>query len=236
MKNREKFFKGGFYWPVIILLISSAVVLVPLTYSAFVDKVTVGGWQLSTGDWINPESEITEIAAGQPVKGITKDCSFEITYQAEDVGSGIDYIELWYSFNQNNWQYLTKNGSSNRIDFSCPDGDGFYDFQTLAVDNRGNKENKNFEADLKTIFIDTSPPTTTLNISGSQIELLAEDGFGSGVVKIHYAINGQPINSVYGSKVDLTSQLQTGENSINYFSEDTVGNIESEKISSYFFE
>ncbi len=233
--RKDKYLKEYFRWPILVLLISSAVVFVPLTYSAFQDKASVGGFRLSTGDWIKPESEITEVTASQPVKGISPDSSFEIIYQATDVGSGVDYVELWYSFNQENWQYFTKKDydSDNEINFNCPDGDGFYDFQVLAVDKRVNEEEKNFENDFKTIFVDTSPPTTIFNVSGNQVQLLADDDFGSGVLKIHYAINGQPISTSYGNKVDLTSQLQTGENTISFFSEDTAGNIEANKITSY---
>lgn len=221
-----------------ILSVSAFVLTVGFTKAIFTDKIQISGVSFSTGDWILPESEIKGLYNTQELSAITNLNNFRVEYGANDIGAGIDYVELWYSHNQNDWRFYDSEqpNSSGSFQFDCPDGDGFYDFQVLAFDKKGNQEDKDFETGFETIFVDTQPPETTLITSGGQLILISDDNFGSGVFKIYYSINGGDVQSSYGSQIDITSQLQSDEDPIEYFSEDTAGNFEVDNLTSYSFE
>ncbi len=213
---------------IFFLFLTSFLSLVSFTGIAlalFSDQAKVSGLQLSTGDWIPPDSAVT----GQLDLEITNDNQLNINYQASDQGAGVDYIELWYSYNQNNWQLFGSdgNGLSGSFLFDCPQGDGFYDFQTLAVDKKGNEEEKDFESGYRSVFIDTTPPASQLS---DDYWITSEDEFGSGVFKINYSVNEGQWKTIYGSKQFIKNEIPSGESSVKFFAEDSAGNIESENV------
>jgi hypothetical protein len=64
---------------------------------------------------------------------------FEIAFQADDVGSGFDQLELFHRYDGGSW---TSDGaySTSPIDFTAIDGDGLYEFYTVGTDVAGNVE------------------------------------------------------------------------------------------------
>jgi signal peptidase I len=210
---------------VVFLSLSSVLILPTAVYAVYKDTVTVNGLKLSTKDWVLPESEITGLYGSGELTEITNLSNFRVDYQAKDVGSGIDYVELWYSHNQNDWQIYDSDssGTSGSFQFDPPNGDGFYDFQVLAFDKSGNQEDKDFENNFKTVFVDTNPPVS--NLSEDYI-LSADDGFGSGVLRIFYSVNGGGEKIVWGNQVSISDDLPAGGNTIIFYAEDTAGNIE----------
>lgn len=90
--------------------------------------------------------------------------SFDISASAFDNNSVFN-IKLYYSHNFNSWQEFPQliYGSGGIFHFNSPDGDGLYSFMTLATDNFGNVEIKEFDYFTHQIKVDTVAPTTNLN-------------------------------------------------------------------------
>lgn len=90
--------------------------------------------------------------------------SFDISASAFDNNSVFN-IKLYYSHNFNSWQEFSQiiYGSEGVFHFNSPAGDGLYSFMTLATDNFGNVEIKEFDYFTNQIKVDTVPPTTNLN-------------------------------------------------------------------------
>jgi len=234
IKNLES---GNFKSWVMLMVLSLSAFLgsKELAFAFYKDVLTVRSLTLSTGDWIKPESEITQLSADQPLGEITKLDDFQIEYKANDTGSSIDYVQLWYSHNLNDWKLFGQANTSPKgeIGFNCPDGDGFYDFQVLAVDKFGNREEKNFEEDIKTIFVDTTQPVVEMFRENNQAVLVGNDDFGSGVFRIKYTINNGEDNLVYGNKADIKDQLSPGVSVVRFQAEDAAGNFSQQGVISY---
>jgi hypothetical protein len=195
------------------------------TNALYADSVSLLGVGVRIGDWLRPVSNVVGLFEDNQLEKITREDNFEVRYEANDGGVGVDYVELWYSHNQSDWQLFGSDqpNSLGSFQFNCPDDDGFYDFQTLAVDKRGNEEDKNFETNFKTVFVDTTPPVSDLS---EDYILSADDGFGSGVLRIFYSANDGGEKIVWGNQVSISDDLPAGGNTVIFYSEDTAGNIE----------
>ena len=90
----------------------------------------------SSSDDSRPSSEITS------TESLFNSHDFQIDYDAND--NALDYVELWYSFNYGDWQHFGDNRphSPGSFIFTSPEGDGVYEFITVAVDEAGNVEDK----------------------------------------------------------------------------------------------
>jgi hypothetical protein len=114
--------------------------------------------------------------------------------------------------------------------------EGKYTIQFYSIDNVGNKE----DIGERTIFIDTSPPETKLEIEGpqhndvvstmSKFILNATDIVG--VRETYYSINDCEEN-LYTLPISI-SQLPQGDYTIKWYSIDMVGNTEDQKSYSFF--
>jgi signal peptidase len=91
--------------------------------------------------------------------------NFDIDVQAFDDNSVLN-IKLYYSHNFGSWEQFPEfiNGSEGTFHFNSPAGDGLYSFMTLATDNFGNVEIKEFDYFSYQIKVDTLAPTTNLNL------------------------------------------------------------------------
>ena len=95
---------------------------------------------------------------------------FAVTAYATDNLSGITSTELWYrhSLDNRNWKNWVMFGVDNdesdgwSWSFSTPEGDGYYEFYTIAVDRAGNTESPPEEADAR-CGVDTLPPVSSVN-------------------------------------------------------------------------
>jgi len=71
---------------------------------------------------------------------------FEVSATASDTQSGVENVELFYRHSPDNsswgeWRpYGIRYGESSSWDFTAPDGDGFYEFCSVATDGAGNSE------------------------------------------------------------------------------------------------
>lgn len=89
---------------------------------------------------------------------------FDISASAFDNNSVFN-IKLFYSFNFGNWQQFPEEiyGANGVFHFNSPAGDGLYSFISLATDNFGNIEVKEFDLFANQIKVDTLSPTTNLD-------------------------------------------------------------------------
>jgi len=161
--------------------------------------------EFSSSDDSRPSSEITDITGSGSLGVMTNLDEFTVHYDAEDSGSGVDYVELWYSFNYGDWQYFGKDVpcSPGSFVFTSPNGDGSYEFLTVAVDKAGNVEDKDGDEiddnvgqealngaygaidELAIIQVDTGAPYTNLSLG----EFGDETGNGN-----RFAVNEQMVN------------------------------------------
>ncbi|MCX6725693.1 MAG: SipW-dependent-type signal peptide-containing protein, partial [Candidatus Shapirobacteria bacterium] len=157
----------------------------------------------TVGDWTAPNSHVVNPLDDPENPGILSDYEnnsiFNVYYIAEDSLSGIGQVQFYYSYNYGNWQLF---GVDTDIDgefqFTSPDGDGVYEFKTVAFDNVGNEEDEDENdvgdsQDLTTVpvflytdastIVDTIPPVTMFSVNpylAVTNELLYNGGFESG--------------------------------------------------------
>jgi len=125
---------------------------VALNETAYSDSV------FSTQDNVKPTSSADALAAYQT------SVPFTVSYTADDTTSGVEKVFLWYDFASSGTYTLYDSSTTGSFSFSAPDGDGFYEFYTIARDNVGNVENAPTSADASTT-VDTAPPAGTMNIN-----------------------------------------------------------------------
>ncbi|MBN1591671.1 MAG: hypothetical protein JW941_00320, partial [Candidatus Coatesbacteria bacterium] len=72
----------------------------------------------------------------------TTDLPLNVRYSAADDETGIDSVSLWYSFDEGDWKEsgLTNFNAWGTFEFSAPDGEGKYEFYTIAVNKAGWQE------------------------------------------------------------------------------------------------
>ncbi|MBU4264861.1 hypothetical protein KKC08_04640 [Patescibacteria group bacterium] len=126
---------------------------------------------ISSGDWQNPLSAITATFSSDAQSGLP----LIIGYTASD-NIDIDYVQLCYSFDLNDWNCDDPNltdipSSPGSFNFNAPEGDGLYYFATIAYDKEGNQENKDLPDpetigpfDFYSVQIDTQNPYTVLSL------------------------------------------------------------------------
>jgi flagellar hook assembly protein FlgD len=92
----------------------------------------------------------------------------DVTATASDTLSGVENVELWYRHSPDNsiwgvWTSCGVNGSASYSwPFIAPDGDGYYEFYTVATDRASNVEAEPGIADVQ-IGVDTIPPQSWTN-------------------------------------------------------------------------
>jgi len=92
----------------------------------------------------------------------------ELNAEADDDLSGVDEVELWYRYSTDNetWNDWTLFESDTRSPWSCdfdfPDGDGYYEFYSIAIDRAGNQETAPSSADTRCAY-DSTPPSVVDN-------------------------------------------------------------------------
>ena len=127
--------------------------------ASFSSRATAPGLNFSISELQPPESQI--LMDDNFTRNIR---NFNINASALDNNSVFN-IKLYYSHNFGSWEEFPEfiNGSGGTFHFNSPAGDGLYSFITLATDNFGNAEIKEFDYFSYQIKVDTVPPTTNLN-------------------------------------------------------------------------
>jgi hypothetical protein len=169
------------------------------------------------------------------------DSTISMAYNASDVGSGVDYVELYFAKAPSNVysKYTTSanptghwDGSPISFDSTAAGGDGFYKFYTLAIDKFGNQESAPAGYDTSTT-IDTSIPHSSAHIDGIyhvngwysssiNVNLTFSDNT-SGVANVKYNIDTGWWYT-YASNFTLS---QNGIHTLHFYATDYAGNVES---------
>ncbi|MGC8816666.1 MAG: PGF-pre-PGF domain-containing protein [Candidatus Hadarchaeum sp.] len=130
---------------------------------------------------------------------------FTITATASDPSpSGyVATVQLWYRYSKDklswgSWENFGDNTGPNSWSFTAPSGDGYYQFYSIAVDEKGNVELAPATADAS-CGVDTVPPSivavvinnnaTTTNSTSVLITILAVDQ-ASGVAQMQFSNDG----------------------------------------------
>ncbi len=157
--------------------------------------------------------------------------TIEIYYKTSDIGSGVDYVKLYWSKDGTEWNYYGEFNST-PILFLAQD-DGTYYFKTIAVDKAGNVQLNT--PVIASTTVDTIPPASGIYISGTignngwfispvKITLRAFDTT-SGVKATYYEINNSGY-TLYNSPITIE---ENGVYRIHFYSVDTAGNAEQPK-------
>jgi hypothetical protein len=67
---------------------------------------------------------------------------YNVPFNASDAVSGVASVELWYRWNGSSWLKYAGSFSSSPISFTIPFGAGVYDFEVVALDSAGLKEDR----------------------------------------------------------------------------------------------
>lgn len=153
------------------------------TQALFTDTGQTGGAFAAAADWNKPTSDVIGLSEYQT------DINFNVDYSAFDNETGLDYVILYYrkgtagAFSL----YATDNfsGESNvsgSFSFTASEGEGVYQFYTIAGDIYGNIENAPVAFDQETV-LDTVKPATVLTATGGIIvdEKVINGNFSSGL-------------------------------------------------------
>ena len=127
---------------------------------------------------------------------------FEINVTASDTGgSGLKEVALYYNYSSDNvsgwtgWTLYGTNETSSPYNwsFNAPDGDGYYRFYSIAIDNESNVEDPPSSPDYDNISgVDTTDPT-------SEVDALPQYWYGEG---------DNPIFINVSSATDVTSGVK----------------------------
>lgn len=166
-------------------------------------------------------------AGAQPSYRNTR--TFDITWSASDVTSGVSLIRLYYSTNGGMaWSHFGAGFTSSPIIFTAA-SDATYRFNIQVYDIAGNSETApsgagSIEA---TTIVDTAPPFTYHNVPA---------GWKTAPVNVGFIPTGLPVCATYHSTdgqmwYNGTSTLVSGDgiHDVAYYSVDCAGNMEVQK-------
>jgi hypothetical protein len=161
-----------------------------------------------------------------------------VTCTANDIGSGVAYVELYYRKGTESYSmYVTGAVPSGQfapgriyLDFTALGlTDGPYQFYTVATDRVGNREAAPATADTSTTLDRTAPTTAATtdgngapgwNIGQVTVTLTASDQT-SGVSSIKYYIDSGAL-TVYSGPFQFSTP---GIHTVHYYSSDNAGNV-----------
>jgi hypothetical protein len=190
---------------------------------------------LAAGTEPAPTSFVTSMPA------FTATSSVSIPYIANDSGSGIDFVELYYRAGTNGSfsEYTTAGNPTGHwtaspiaFDSTLTGGDGLYQYYTIATGNYGNVEAAPASPDASTT-VDTVAPSTLCSKSGTaglngwyissvSVTLVSGDAT-SGIASTMYQVDSGGWQA-YGSSFVYSTE---GSHLLQYYATDRAGNSES---------
>ncbi len=191
------------------------------TRAMFADTVQSTGQQITIGWWEDetaPESTVDQLDTYQ------NNSSSSLTYTASDDSSGVEQVQLYYSYEYGDWQlFETDTIIDNEFEFTSPAGDGFYEFKTVAIDNAGNEEDEDGNdvgdsQDLATLpvflfadastTVDTIPPVTMFSVE-SYLAVVNEQFYNGGFESGN--LDGWIVDSIDSDHQVTTDDQKTGD-------------------------
>jgi hypothetical protein len=196
-----------------------------------------------SGDWTAP------VSTTDPLSTYQNSTTFNVPFTATDSGGLVDTIDLYVSYQSGSFSKYTtydinpdSTPVSDSISFTATNGDGQYNFYTIAKDDSGNTESGVGKTTESQTILDTTNPTTTLSVSSGLVvnETVVNGGFesnlsgwttqgkvtyktansdtspyeGVGMVKIGHN-NPTSGNEVWENK--LAQQLQPGAKNLSFY-------------------
>jgi len=181
----------------------------------------------------------TPTSAVNPLPSWTNNIPFTVTATAFD-NTGVENVTLWsrYSSNETDWTnwtaYVTDEGEPWSWAFTTGEGDGYYEFYSIAVDDYGNVEEPPNVTDAS-CGLDTVPPVTIIVPNGtiggdgwytsSVIVTLSATDELSGVESTWYQIDSG-YWKLYNTPFTVSGD---GRHTVYYYSFDNAGNREDTK-------
>ena len=171
-----------------------------------------------------------------PLPAYTNKTNFNVPYTADDIGVGVDKVQLFYKKDLSQWT-LYGNFTSSPVPFTSI-GDGTYTFYTVGLDKLANKENKNPQIEASTV-VDTKVPVTNLTIVGVNG---ANGWYTSNLTVTLYT--SEPSKNLDFTKYRLDGGNWTvyknilkipgdGVTVLEYYSADKAGNVEAVKARTF---
>jgi len=214
---------------------------------------TYGFYTIATDNAANVEAapsaadDSTEFDTTEPQSSCTSppfatSSPFAVDFTASDSpSSGVAETQLWYRCNGSAWTYsgLSETGTSGSWYFSPAEGDGTYEFYTIATDNAGNVEGPPVTADDSTIF-DTAAPQSSASSPGSvtsapfDVDFTASDtGSGMAETALRYRFNDGAWQdwgaAQSGTSGNFDFDAPDGEGTFDFYTiaTDSAGNAEA---------
>ncbi len=170
----------------------------------------------------------------------------QVEVNASDGLSGISSVGLWYRYSPDNaswgaWTLFDTDVSSPyQWSFDTPDGDGYYQFYSIASDILNNTEAPPSSGDAACGHDSAPPEITLLDMSPNpcelggeiNISLVADDLSGIGTARVHIRLNGQTVGNYSMSNAGnawwfLYSPADTGEVNVTVWVSDINGLVNS---------
>lgn len=105
-----------------------------------------------------------------------------VSYAADDDGCGVASARLYCRFDDGDWSYYgEESGGTGAFDFVATEGDGLYEFYTIALDEAGNEEAGKDQPDSSTL-LDTTPPSSSCD---------APEASSAGTIEITYTCSDE---------------------------------------------
>lgn len=194
-------------------------------------------WSFKTEDTIPPDSSVDNISYYWHDSNI-----LNVSASAVDSYSGVKNTTLWYRYSSDNvswtdWNKFSRDDSDPwKWSFDFPEGDGHYEFYSMAGDNSGNVEATKNSAEA-VCGLDKTPPTLILTspdpdekISSSSVAVQwnGDDGT-SGIDHYEVRSNGDNWNDI-GQDTSYTFSLSEGNHTVEVRVFDNAGEYESKEI------
>lgn len=178
-------------------------------------------------EYLGYDEDGPEIEIIDPVEGSWINSIYKIKTSVSDYMSRVKSVNIEISDENTNIEIedINKNNESGyyEYDFNTLDlNDGIYSLKVNAKDNAKNRSDETI-----TFYIDNTAPETIVDYNNkwqdndSIVSLECFDT-GSGCANIYYSINGNT-EQVYDENIIINTD---GNNSISFYSVDSVGNIE----------
>jgi hypothetical protein len=215
----------------------------PTTLATWTNPATYGDLLLAIDDQTPTSSVDAVLPYWQPMSPM------DINATASDIGSHVVSVELLYRYSDDNqsWGGWTSLGTDTTIpwgwNFDFPDGDGFYEMKSVALDNVGNVEIDTgpdalfgYDNSLPASFVNTIAPywrdTSPLLVIATANDLTS----GVATIELYYRSNND--NMTWGSWNSFGIDVQSpwvwsfdfpgGEGFYQFYSRsiDAAGNVE----------
>jgi len=183
-----------------------------------------------------------------PMPTFSNGLPYRVPYASGDNpnASGIDYVELWYrqGTSGNFSLYTSPLNASGQwttatipFDVTYADGDGYYEFYTIAVDRAGNREAPPGSADGH-VTIDTTAPTLTITAPAADaslpvgdvlVEWQASDAL-SGLDHFEVSVDGDAFASAGPDLSRSLTGLGEGIHEVTVRAVDRAGNVRESSV------